>query len=414
VLLRQLALGMMVSAGLLERSGSGCTVAVNMSELDSGLVAAQLPPEKLPVYHAHHGAKHELLRRYMDVWMPKLGFTHGQIALVDGFASAGRYREGERGSPFIILDAYVGRSASDRARFKSPPHLVFIESRKDYAQNLTAEVESYPTLHGATVDVIHGSYEVEFPKVVAYLASAYRQPVPTFAFIDPRGYADNPFSHIADFKGAMPNKSEVMVYLPASFMARFLETGITDEALTKLYGGPTWEEAKALDEQSRQRVGQKLAVLFGDRLKEHFNWVTSFNVEPERHNDYYLLFGTDHKDGLRAMKQGMWRVDAHGGEGFKQAKVLPEQGQLFPDAELTAPPDTSILGELLSAEFADRIFTITEAEDFTLCRTRYLDKPHLRAWALRALEQSNKITVIESSRSRKGDYPAGTTMRFTQ
>lgn len=405
---------MVASARLLERSDPGCTVAVNMSELDPGLVAAQLPPEKLPVYHAHHRAKHELLRRYMDVWMPKLGFTYGQIALVDGFASAGRYREGERGSPLIMLDAYVGRSASDRARFKSPPHFVFIESRKDYARNLTAEVESYPTLHGATVDVIHGSYEVEFPKVVAYLASAYRQPVPMFAFIDPRGYADNPFSHIADFKSAMPNKSEVMVYLPASFMARFLETGITDEALTKLYGGPTWEEAKALDEQSRQRVGQKLAGLFGDRLKEHFDWVTSFNVEPERHNDYYLLFGTDHKDGLRAMKQGMWRVDAHGGEGFKQAKVLPEQGQLFPDAELTAPPDTSILGELLSAEFADRIFTITEAEDFTLCRTRYLDKPHLRGWALRPLEQSNKITVIESSRSRKGDYPAGTKMRFTQ
>jgi three-Cys-motif partner protein len=385
-----------------------------MSELDSQIMAAKLSSEKLPIYEAHHRAKHELLRRYMYVWTAKLGFTYSNVALVDGFASAGRYREGQRGSPLIMLDAYVGRSASDRARFKSPPHFVFIESKKDYAQHLKAEIESYPTLHGATVDVIHGKYEKQFPKVVAYLASAYHQPVPTFAFIDPRGYADNPFSHIADFKRAMPNKSEVMVYLPASFMARFLETGITDEALTRLYGGPTWEEAKVLDEQSRQRVGQTLAGLFGDRLKEHFDWVTSFNVEPERHNDYYLLFGTDHNDGLRAMKQGMWKVDAHGGEGFKQAKVLPDQGQLFPDDEGTAPPDTSVLGELLSAEFADRIFTISEAEDFTLCRTRYLDKPHLRAWALHPLEQSGKITVIESSRNRRGVYPPGTTMRFTQ
>ncbi len=385
-----------------------------MSELSSHITPVRLPPNKLPPYQAHHRAKHELLRRYMDVWLPKLGFTYGQVALVDGFASAGRYRKNERGSPLIMLDAYVGRSASDRALFRSPPHCVFIESRKDYAQHLKAEVASYPTLHGATVDVIHGSYEEEFPKVVTYLASAYHQPVPTFAFIDPLGYADNPFSHIAAFKSAMPNKSEVMVYLPAAFMARFLETGITDEALTKLYGGPTWEDAKTLDAQSRQRVGQRLAGLFGDRLKEHFDWVTSFNVEPERHNDYYLLFGTNHKDGLRAMKQGMWKVDAHGGEGFKQPKVLPEQGQLFGDDQLTAPPDTSILGGLLSAEFADRTFTITEAEDFTLCRTRYLDKPHLRAWVLRPLERSGKITVIESSRNHKGVYPPGTTMRFTQ
>ncbi len=73
-----------------------------MSELDSKIVAAKLPSEKLPVYDAHHRAKHELLRRYMDVWMAKLGFSYGKVALVDGFASAGRYREGQRGSPLIM------------------------------------------------------------------------------------------------------------------------------------------------------------------------------------------------------------------------------------------------------------------------------------------------------------------------
>jgi three-Cys-motif partner protein len=383
-----------------------------MSELDSNVTAAALAPEKLPVYQAHHRAKHELLRRYMDVWLPKLGFTYGQVALIDGFASAGRYRDGKRGSPLIMLDAYVGRAAADRSRFKHPPHFVFIERQKRYAQHLRAEVDRYPTTHGAIVDVIHGSYEDEFPRVVEHLASVYRQPVPTFAFVDPRGYADNPFSHIATFKQRLPRKSEVMVYLPAAFMARFLATGITADALTKAYGGPTWEEAK--DEQSRQRVGERLAGLFGERLREHFDWVTSFNVDPERHNDYYLLFGTDHKDGLREMKRGMWKVDQHGGEGFRQAKTRPEQGQLFSDDTVVIPPDTSILGGLLRGEFGKRVFTIEEAEDFTLCRTRYLDSPHLRRWALRPLEQAGEIEVVKSSRRRRGDYPAGTTLRFTQ
>jgi|HubBroStandDraft_2_1064218.scaffolds.fasta_scaffold00666_2 three-Cys-motif partner protein len=383
-----------------------------MSELASQLAPKRLLPEKRPIYDPHHRAKHELLRRYMDVWLPKLGFSYGQVALVDGFASAGRYRDDERGSPLIMLDAYVGRSSADRARFKHPPHFVFIESRKQYAQHLKAEIENYPTTHGAIVDVIYGSYEEHFPRVVTHLATTYHQPVPTFALVDPRGYADNPFSHIADFKRLMPSKSEVMVYLPASFMARFLATGITDEALTRLYGGPTWEDAK--DERSRQRAGQKLAGLFGDRLSEHFDWVTSFNVEPERHNDYYLLFGTDHKDGLREMKRGMWKVDQHGGEGFKQAKTLPDQGQLFSDDSVVVPPDTTILGDMLRAGFGNQVFTIAEAEDFTLCRTRYLDKPHLRQWALRPLEQSGRIEVVESTRRRKSDYPTGTRLRFTQ
>ncbi len=381
-----------------------------MSVLDSGLTAALLPLDRLPPYSPHHRAKHELLRRYMDVWMSKLGFTYDQVALIDGFASAGRYKDKRRGSPLIMLDAYVGRE--DRGRFKSPPHFVFIESNKRFAQHLRAEVDAYPSLHGATVDIIYGTYEKQFPRVIEHLATAYRQPVPAFVFVDPRGYKDNPFSHIEAFKRRMPDKSEAMVYLPASFMARFFATGITAAALTKLYGGPTWEEAVEIDEASRQRAGERLAKLFGDRLSEHFGWVTSFNVEPERRNDYYLLFGTGHKDGLRAMKRGMWAVDQHGGEGFKQAKTLPGQAQLFGDDTATVPPDTTILGGLLRAEFGEQVFGIEEAEDFTLCRTKYLDSPHLRRWVLRPLEQSGDLEVLESTRRRKGDYPPGTKMRF--
>src|SRR3954451_7247657 len=108
-----------------------------MSELDAGLQPARMPANELPDYSAHHRAKHELLRRYMDVWMPKLGFSYDQVALVDGFASAGRYRDdAKRGSPLIMLDAYVGRSDADRARFKHAPHFVFIESKKSFAQHL--------------------------------------------------------------------------------------------------------------------------------------------------------------------------------------------------------------------------------------------------------------------------------------
>lgn len=395
-------------------SGSQRTVCCAMSELDSGLEGERLPADKLPAYHAHHRAKHELLRRYMDVWQSKLGFTYEQIALVDGFASAGRYRDSKRGSPLIMLDSYVGRSAADRAHFKSAPHFVFIESSKRFARHLKMEVDAYPTLHGATVDVIRGKYEEEFPQVVDHLATAYRQPVPTFAFVDPRGYADNPFSHIETFKRRMPDKSEVMVYLPAAFMARFLATGITAAALTKVYGGPTWEEAKEMDEPSRQRAGERLAGLFGDRLSEHFDWVTSFNVEPERRNDYYLLFGTDHKAGLREMKRGMWAVDSHAGQGFRQTKSRPDQPQLFADDRVAAPPDTTILGGLLRAEFGPRFFTIQEAEDFTLCRTKYLDSPHLRRWTLKPLENAGDLVVVASKQGRrKGDYPQGTTMRFT-
>jgi hypothetical protein len=115
------------------------------------------------------------------------------------------------------------------------------------------------------------------------------------------------------------------------------------------------------------------------------------------------------------MKRGMWRVDSHGGEGFKQAKTRPGQAQLFGDDTAALPPDTTILGDLLRAEFGTRVFTIEEAEDFTLCRTKYLDSPHLRNWALRPLEDVGELVIVESKPGRrKGDYPPGTKLRFTQ
>lgn len=384
-----------------------------MSVLSSNLTGELLPAEKLPPYAPHHKAKHQLLREYMPVWVSKLGFTYGQVALIDGFASAGRYAEGQKGSPLIMLDAYAGRSAADRARFKSPPHFVFIESKKSFARHLQAEIDAYPELHGATVDVVHGEYQDKFLEVVQHLRTAYDQPVPVFAFVDPRGYADNPFTHIATFKARMPKSTEAMIYLPASFMARFLATGQTDEALTKTYGGLDWEAAKVKGDASRREVGERLATIFYDRLKNHFDWVTSFNVEPERQNDYYLLFGTDHKAGLRAMKKGMWTVDRRGGKEFRLGKVLPNQPSLFSDEEVEIEPDNDVLIDLLRAEFGSREFGIEEAEAFTLFRTKYLDSPHLRSWVLVPLEKEGKLRIVRAKpRRRAGTYPPGTRLQF--
>ena len=97
----------------------------------------------------------------MSAWLPKLGFSYPQVAIVDGFASAGRYRDGRRGSPLIMLDAYLGRSAGDRARFKHPPDFTFIESKRSFAQHLRDEIDAIGDLKGARVEVIHGRERLE-------------------------------------------------------------------------------------------------------------------------------------------------------------------------------------------------------------------------------------------------------------
>jgi three-Cys-motif partner protein len=379
-----------------------------MTELSSRLEGAKLPPGRLPAYAPHHKAKHGLLRHYMNAWFPKLGYSYPQTVVVDAFASAGRYRDGARGSPLIMLDAYAGRT--NLAAFQAPPHFILIEPRLDFAKHLQAEVNELQ-LHGATVDVIHGDYEDVFPSVVRYLVQTYKQPLPTFLFVDPRGYRDSPFAHIRLYKQQLPRRTEAMVYLPVAFMARFAHTGLTDGALARCFDGDTWKAA--ITGAERREVSRRLGDHFRGLMHEQFERVTAFTVDPLHHNDYYLLFGTDHRDGLRAMKTAMWKVDRVAGSGYQQS-AAEARGEfaLFGDEEVVRLPYEETLPALLHARFGANPFSIEQAEDFTLEGTRYLDRPHLRRDALIPLQDSGKLTAVETTRRRSRDFPRGTVLRF--
>ena len=380
-----------------------------MSELSSGLTPVLLPAEKLPTYAPHHAAKHKLVREYSNVWLPKLGFTYVKTVIVDGYASAGRYQGNQHGSPLVLLHAYLGRK--DHAKFHSPPHFIFIESRKGFAQHLQAEVDALD-LKGAAVDVIHGSYVDTFPRVVEWLARAYRRPLPTWVFVDPRGYKDNPFGHVQLLKRTLPEKSETLMYVPASWMARFAKTGITAGALDALYNGREWEEAVEAAE-TRRGASEALADVFYTVMKREFDWVTRFNVDPLRHNDYYLFFGTDNLHGLREMKRAQWKVDPVGGRAYEQsAAAAIGQSELFTREQDVQLPDEESLPALLHQHFGAEPFTIEQAELYTLTETRYLDEGHLRKLALNPMQDADQLEVIETTRRRRIDFPPGTVMRF--
>src|SRR4051794_40327045 len=46
----------------------------------------------------HTAAKHAILRKYLDAWLPILGggrYAHDHLVLIDGFAGPGRYATGQ-------------------------------------------------------------------------------------------------------------------------------------------------------------------------------------------------------------------------------------------------------------------------------------------------------------------------------
>src|SRR4051812_10923887 len=71
-------------------------------------------------------AKHTILRKYLDAWLPILGggrYASDYLILIDGFAGPGRYSTGEDGSPLLMIKAYLEHSGEITANV----HFFFIE-----------------------------------------------------------------------------------------------------------------------------------------------------------------------------------------------------------------------------------------------------------------------------------------------
>ncbi len=60
----------------------------------------------------HTQAKHAILKRYLQAWMPILSLARfPEVLYIDGFAGPGTYTGGEEGSPVIALRAAVEQVA---------------------------------------------------------------------------------------------------------------------------------------------------------------------------------------------------------------------------------------------------------------------------------------------------------------
>src|ERR1039457_5595519 len=116
-----------------------------------------VPKDTIWPIEPHTSAKHQILRKYLDAWLPILGTYNKRIVYLDGFAGPGRYTGGEPGSPIVALEAALTHEA------KLPGELVFlfIEKRTDRADHLSAEIAKLQLTPSFKVQVQRGSFAGE-------------------------------------------------------------------------------------------------------------------------------------------------------------------------------------------------------------------------------------------------------------
>lgn len=348
-------------------------------------------------------AKHLILSRYLDAWFAIMGRSEPRLLVIDGFAGPGTYTGGEPGSPLLMLDSAI--SMRNSGSVAATVVFVFVEEEERRLNLLRGKVARRGPLTGIEVHFVRGAFHEFLGEALERLRSEGKSIAPTFAFIDPFGYAMtelNVTSGILGFRAC-----EVLIYVPLPFVARFVaSTSPPADALNRLFGDERWRAARGLP--TSEATEQMLHDLLRDRLLEDCKFVRSFEIVGSgSNNGARLFFGTNHRLGLARMKDAMWAVDPAGGTTFRDSTLVGQETLFDPE------PDYHLLEKLLRKRFGTDPFTIEAAADFTLYETPFRHNGHLKRNTLGRAEKAGRIAVVASPRKRsRGQYPDGTRLRF--
>lgn len=348
-------------------------------------------------------AKHQVLIEYLGAWIPILGqldWVH-DLVLIDGFAGPGRHTGGEPGSPLLMLDAFIEHRAHDRLEVDA--HFFFIEKDHRRVESLRQEIadRGVPP-EGVTVEVIEGDYAEEFLPVVEAARERWND-CPVFAFIDPFG-ADPRQQLTADLL-SLP-RCEALTFVPLGFFSDLFNAPDMQETLRRVFGEEVFERGAGLDPTERREL---LVEMTEERLRGSCRWVRAIELIPSgpQGRYHYLFFGTNNPTGLARMKSAMWKLDPVGGVRFRDS-TQPAQGVMFEDE-----PDFRPLLAALKERFGDDIFTVEEAEDFTLFETPYLHDSQLKSKVLAPAERAGELEPVEPPAGRKKNtYKKGASIRL--
>ena len=362
--------------------------------------------KKLPTVwplEPHTLAKQEILRRYLQAWMPILGRHHERIVYIDGFAGPGIYEGGHPGSPIIALKVAIEHAA----RISDEMVFLFIEQDTERAAALWAEIAKLSVPPRFRCYVEGGRCAPVLNALLDSHEAAGGTLAPTFAFLDPFGYSHTPMALIARLLSNA--RCEVLVTFMYEEVNRFLSFTKEEPHFDQLFGTPDWREARKLATpvervaRLRELYKAQLHVSAGGR------YVFAFEMRnAENRVDYYLFFATNNLLGVKKMKEAMWKVDQLGGLRFSDA-TDPSQTVMF-----AAGPDAHDVERRLRQRFGKTLVPVGEMETFLLTETPYRET-HFKKLVLRSLELRDPpgVVVVEAPHGRKkGMYPAGTLVRF--
>jgi three-Cys-motif partner protein len=350
----------------------------------------------------HGVAKHAVLRRYLQAWIPIMASWSGRVLYIDGFAGPGIYEGGEEGSPIIALRAALAQAGLIRGEM----NFLFIEADPPRHGVLRQEIAKLPMPSNLRVHVECARFDETVNGILDDLDAAGDRLIPTFAFVDPFGFSHTPMRTLARIM--QHPRCEVLVTFMYEEINRFLGHADHPATFDALFGCPDWSRCLAhTDPWHREQCIQEL---YRQQLQRvvRIQFVRAFKMRnQDDRTDYFLFFGTNGLKGLAKMKEAMWRVDESGRFEFSDA-TDPTQVVLFEPG-----PDFADLHRRIRDGLTGKTMSVEEVETFVLVETPYRETHYKRVLKQMEVNDPPGVVVREAKKGRKrGQSPPGTVMEF--
>lgn len=353
--------------------------------------------------------KTTIVSKYFIAWanvimgvQDRSGTKNGKIAYIDLFAGPGRYNDGTKSTPLMILE----KSISDE---KLRNRLVCIFNDKDEANVQSLQKEINNLSNCSSLIYQPKVYNKEIGTEIVKMFEEMRL-IPTFFFVDPWGYKGLSLKLI---DSVLKNWGcDCVFFFNYNRINMGLTNALVEEHLNALFGEERAKnlrkKVKDLDSDQRElTIVEELCQAIKQTGKKYV-LPFRFKAEGSKRTSHHLIFVSKDFKGYEIMKEVMYKESTDINQGVASFEYNPAS-QAQPFLFQFAQP-LNDLENLLLEKFSGQTKTMEEAYKEHNVDTPYIKKNYKDA--LMNLEKAEKIsTQPNMGERRKGTF--GDTVKVT-
>lgn len=355
--------------------------------------------------------KSEIVAKYFWAWakviIPTAKKWSNKIAYIDLFSGPGRYQDGFKSTPLLILE----RAIADK---DMPQMLLTLFNDKDSnnTQSLQQAIESIPDISRLTYKPIILNKEVG-EEIVQAIKQINK--IPTLFFIDPWGYKGLSLSLI----GAVIKDwgCDCIFFFNYNRINMGLHNAAVEKHMNSLFGKERADNLREQLELTKQPEDRELIIVEAicQALKQiGGSYVLPFGFKNESGNrtTHHLIFVSKNVLGYSIMKEIMAGESSSAKQGVPSFEYNPAPPRYPLLYELYRPLDE--LENLLLDEFAGQTMAMEQIYNQHHVGKRYISKNYKDA--LKKLEQQGKIIAdppASKRRKYKGEITFGEKVTVT-